>query len=243
MTSLIKNNFSYFIHPPLSGTSIGVIGRSGNAIDYTGKKEDIRSDEKSLLHSITAVPFQHMAFLDQVHEDTIITLNSYPVGDVRVIGNADGMITNLPELCLVIRTADCVPVFAYDARNKILGAAHSGWKGTRLRISSKLVTAMRDGYGSRYEDICVFILPSIGPEVYEVSGDVADFFPQDIIEKNGKCILDLWGNIERSLVETCIPRENIFNARRCNYTHNDEFFSHRKGDVERNINFGVIRSC
>jgi copper oxidase (laccase) domain-containing protein len=30
---------------------------------------------------------------------------------------------------LGVLTADCVPIIIYDARNKIIGCIHAGWKG------------------------------------------------------------------------------------------------------------------
>lgn len=220
---------------------IGVIARTANTVDYSGEPDAVRRREKELLETITGVAARGILALDQEHGDTILAIEEAPAEDRLIHGSADGLLTLLPEICLVIRTADCVPVFAYDPRRRALGAVHSGWRGTRLAISRALVREMKRRAGSEYRDLHLFILPSIGPASYTVGRDVADHFPPDIEEKDGRIYLDLWGNIERTLIEEGIPPKNIFCARRCTLASNEEFFSHRAGDRGRSLNYGVMR--
>ena len=42
---------------------------------------------------------------------------------------ADAMITKMNDVVLGVLTADCAPIIIYDARNKIIGCIHAGWKG------------------------------------------------------------------------------------------------------------------
>jgi len=179
--------------------------------------------------------------LDQVHGSMLIHVVSNPSDDLPAIGEADGLITPIKGIALVIRTADCVPVFLYDPAGGILGAVHSGWKGTMLNISGKCVRDMVYLYGCKPENIRAFILPSIGPEAYEVNDDVACHFTEFTINKNGKLYVDLWGAIESSLKEKGIIEENIFNPQICNRTNHSEFFSHRYGDKGRNLNFAFMK--
>jgi len=242
MTSIFSkyHDESYRLDIPVPGLNIGVIGKTANGINYHRDRETIRREEKNLLASFTGMSSQNIIFLDQVHGDGIIIIDAYPEEDLITLGEADGMITPLAGLCLTIRTADCVPVFAYDPVNKIIGAAHSGWRGTRQSISAKLVLKMKDLYGSNTGDIRIFILPSIGPESYTVNDDVARNFTGHVAEKNDRLYLNLWSCIEESLEGAGVPKKNIFNTRICNYNEGDEYFSHRKGDSERNLNFGFF---
>ena len=175
--------------------------------------------------------------LDQVHGDIILHMNEYPAQLKASEGEADGMITALPGLCLVIRTADCVPVFLYDPVKKVLGAVHSGWKGTMFNITGKCIGMMGDLYGSDPGNLFAFILPSIGSESYEVNSDVADHFPGDTIEINGRLHVDLWSSIEKSCINSGLRPGKIFNTKICNRKNTDDFFSHRYGDSGRNLNF------
>jgi hypothetical protein len=131
-----------------------------------------------------------------------------------------------------------VPVFAYDSEKKILGAVHAGWRGCRLNITGKLIHMMKE-MESKPENISIFILPSIGPDSYSVGEDVACFFPHERFAKNGTIYIDLWKAVESSAAQEGIAPHKIHNPRMC--TRIDEaFFSHRRGDIGRNINFAYI---
>ncbi len=221
---------------------IGLIGRKGNNIDYNDTSGSIRISEKKLLSKALNLPEKKILFLNQIHGDDIVTIHSHPEKTESFIADADGMATDMKNLCLVIRTADCVPVFIFDKKNSVLGAVHSGWKGCRLRISQKLAQLMKNRFNSEYSQMLVYILPSIGPDSYEISEDVADHFKDHTIKKNDKIYLNLWENIEVSLIKEGIPARNIFNSGICNLQNTDLFFSHRNGDLGRNLNFAFISS-
>ena len=84
----------------------------------------------------------------------------------------DGMITNVPRLLLAIKTADCVPVLVADAKRRIVGAFHAGWRGTVARIVELGIGEMTRLFGSSPRDLRAAIGPcirkccySVGPEV------------------------------------------------------------------------------
>jgi polyphenol oxidase len=241
MISLEKdNNGVYRLRSPFAGLGIGVVAKSASTVNYSMEPDSVRRSELAMLGGFTGLPETDILSLNQLHGDEILDADAGERGAGPVYGDADGLITRRSGRCLVIRTADCVPVFAYDHVKKVLGAAHSGWRGTRLSIARKLVREMARRGSSSCRDIHVFILPSIGPRSYTVGRDVADLFPGDVTERDGALRLDLWRNIERTLAEEGIPAENIFNARRCTLEESGEFFSHRGGDSGRNLNFGYI---
>jgi polyphenol oxidase len=241
MNHLVRNNDNvYRIADPPPGLVVGVAGRRANPGDYSLKPDTVRAGEKRFLSRITGVAERNILALNQLHGDTILIVGAPPPGEHLIFGDADGLLTALPGICLVIRTADCVPVFAYDRERRVLGAAHSGWRGTRAEIARKLVREMRRLHGSPADGLDVYILPSIGPASYTVGDDVAGLFPVDTIERNGAIYLDLWRNIERTLVEEGVPAERIVNARTCTLASREEFFSHRGGDAGRNLNFALM---
>jgi len=228
-----KNN-SIEIPVPDAGLVLGIAGRHAVAIDRGLTPDAVRKQEKKILQSLTGIESRNILFLNQVHGGSIMVIDAYPEKDSIVIGDADSIVTNLPGLCPVIRTADCVPVIAFDRIKKTLGAAHSGWRGTELAISAKMILLMMERFNCRPEDMSVFILPSIGPESFEVNMDVASRFPGFYRQIKGGTYLDMWSAIRASLTDAGIPGKNIFTSGICNYIHNDRFFSHRRGDAGRN---------
>ncbi|HVX31115.1 MAG TPA: polyphenol oxidase family protein, partial [Nitrolancea sp.] len=79
------------------------------------------------------------------------------------IPQTDGLITQEPDVPLIIYTADCVPALIYDPVEHALGLAHAGWRGTVGNIAGSIVAAMQAEFGSRPEDLIVRLGPSIGP--------------------------------------------------------------------------------
>ncbi len=224
----------------ISGVSVGIAGKSANRTNHGLEEARIRFHEKSLLSSFTGLPEKNILSLNQLHGEEIIVVDKAPPENRPVFADADGMVTGRRGLALVIRTADCVPVFAFDPARGVLGAAHSGWRGCRLNISGKLIELMKKRYGSLPSDIRAFVLPSIGPDSYTVGDDVAGHFPDYVVSRNGKLYLDLRGNVAASLKREGIPSERILVCTQCSFIDNREFFSHRRGDTGRNLNFAFL---
>lgn len=242
MINFFKNEKKYYqLNTGIDSLNIGVTGREINSTDYSSPEREVRLSDKNLLSSVTGLDPENIVMLEQIHEDDILVVDSFPEVNLPSYGEADGLITALPGIALVIRSADCVPVFIFDDAKKVLGAVHSGWKGTKLDVAGKCIEKMKSDFSCEPGKMNVFILPSIGPEMYEVNEDVAKHFPDNTFSREGKLFVDLWGSIKKSCVRAGIPKDQIFNTGICNRTNFNEFFSHRYGDSGRNLNFAFIR--
>jgi YfiH family protein len=87
--------------------------------------------------------------------------------------DVDGLITNTPGLLLAAFFADCVPLLFWDPIHQAIGLAHAGWRGTAGRIGEKVVSQMREAFGTQPKALRVGIGPSICKACYEVGEDVA----------------------------------------------------------------------
>jgi len=219
----------------------GVVGRDGNSIDYNAPPEEQRLAEIELLSRLTGIQPPGIIMLKQVHGDDIVEINNYPAHTKPWHFTADAMVTSKPEICLVIRTADCVPVIITDPVSGMLGAAHSGWKGCRLDITGKLVDYMIQHGGCQPENMVAAILPAIGPRSYEVGQDVARHFPGYIEKKDTSLFLNLWKTIEDSLRTRGVSPSHIISTGRCTLEESEHFFSYRGGDSGRNLNFAFLQ--
>ena len=178
-------------------------------------------------------PFESRFDVWQVHgNDVVATDCSRPVGESH--RKADGIITGNPEVTLMMRFADCVPVLLYDTVKKVVGIVHAGWQGTMLQVTEKAVLAMVNQYGCSTNDIIAGIGPSIGPDAYEVGGDVVQktkaVFPtvwRDLLTtKNGKTTLNLWLANEYTLVSSGVGA--IEQANICTFKNSQDWYSHRR---------------
>jgi copper oxidase (laccase) domain-containing protein len=85
------------------------------------------------------------------------------------IPKVDALITQLTGIPLIIRVADCGPIYFYDPVRQAIGLAHSGRKGTEANIAGATISAMAKVFGSRPEDLIVQLGPCIRPPHYEVN--------------------------------------------------------------------------
>jgi len=241
MISFVKNTVGFYeINGLPSAIKAGCAGRAVNNIDYLQNGEQIRSAEKNIMGAATGLPGKDILSLEQVHGRDILIVEEKPDAPRGIYGTADAMLTSLDEICLVIRAADCVPVILADKKSKAVGAVHSGWRGTHLGISGAAAALMKEHFGCAGDDLLACILPSIGPYSYEVKEDVARYFPEYTVRRNGSLFVNLWEAVSASLSAEGIPRENIFNCGICNLQNTNEFFSHRHGDTGRNLNYIFI---
>lgn len=86
------------------------------------------------------------------------------------------MITATSGLLLGIQTADCFPVMLVDAKRRVVGVFHAGWRGTLKRIVEKGVGEMRRYFGSDPHDLKAAIGPGIHGCCYEVGEEVRNKF-------------------------------------------------------------------
>ena len=87
-----------------------------------------------------------MQYIRQIHSDKVFV---YKGNDEEFIENeGDGIITNEKSVIVGAFTADCVPVLLVDEVKCVVGAVHSGWKGTFNDISNNAVEKMIKEYCS-----------------------------------------------------------------------------------------------
>lgn len=158
---------------------------------------------------------------------------------------ADGVITDKPEVTILLRFADCVPILLHDPVRDAVGMVHAGWKGTMRKAALAAVRAMITHFGSRPEDLTAAIGPAIGQDHYPVGGEVVtalrkrlgDLAHSHEMQLNGQVHLDLPG-INRDLLRHAgIRRIEVLSL--CTACHAQVWFSHRaeKGKTGR---FGAV---
>lgn len=180
-----------------------------------------------------AVPFQtHGTELREINEDYF---QLPPNEKEAYLRGVDGVFTQLPQVCVGITTADCVPLLFFDPVKNAVAAVHAGWRGTCARIAEKMIFALVKQYGCNPLDIRVVIGPSISSAVYEVGEEVvaqfsaAGFDTNDIVDfRNNAFYLDLWKANSALLKSVGVKVEHIEIASICTYTEHERFFSARR---------------
>ena len=197
---------------------------------------------------------ENLVFSDQVHDTKIYVVGAKDKGKGYTlesdINGIDGIVTNLSNIPLITFYADCVPLYFYDRVKKVVGLAHSGWKGTVNNIASCMINTMIKEYGSEVKDIIVAIGPSICMDCYEISEDVAKQFMNNytlneldeiLLNKgNGKYQLDLHKACWFNLINSGILSGNISMPDICTCCNPDVLYSHRASNGMRGNLAAVI---
>ena len=55
---------------------------------------------------------------------------------------ADAIVTRVPGMAIGVSTADCGPILFADEQARVIGTAHSGWRGALTGVIEATVTAM-----------------------------------------------------------------------------------------------------
>ncbi len=151
----------------------------------------------------------------------------------------DALVTNNKDHVLVIGVADCYPILFHDAVNRVIGAAHAGWRGTVGGIATNTVRAMVS-IGAKAEHIRVLIGQGISKDKFVVGPEVTEKFrekgfPENCIEGNR---IDLLECNLHLLIQNNILVENIFAINRC--TFEKDFFSYRRDKGVTGRMWGLI---
>jgi len=178
--------------------------------------------------------------------DTVIV--DAPIRHRRWVAIADGMVTDRPNLALVMRYADCAPLLFHDPVRGVIGIGHAGWRGTVLGIGASVVKTMMTAYGCHPENIRAGIGACIGPDKYQVGNEVVEavknYFgtTEGLIYYNptdNTPYFNLWEANKRDLERVGVTSVEI--AGICTATRLDEFYSHR-AEKGRTGRFGVVMS-
>lgn len=244
-TGIVRHGFS----TRLGGVSEGCYSSLNLSFTRGDGEEAVRENFRRMGNAL-GVRCEDMVFTQQTHTTNVrvVTDQDRGMGIVRPrsYADVDGLVTNVPGICLVTFFADCVPLYFLDPVKKVIGLSHSGWRGTVGKIGRRTVELMQEQYGCSPADILAAVGPSICQDCYEVSEDVIVQFREHFAEKdwpelfykkeNGKYQLDLWKANELVFLEAGIHKEHIAVTNLCTHCNSDILYSHRTtGDKRGNL--------
>lgn len=244
-TGIVRHGFS----TRLGGVSEGYYASMNLSFDRGDRKEAVAENFRRIGEAL-GVRCEDMVLSRQTHTTNVRIVTDADRGKgitrERDYTDVDGLVTNVPGICLVTSYADCVPLFFVDPVKKVIGLSHSGWRGTVGKIGRKTVELMHERFGSDPADILAAVGPSVCMDCYEVSGDVIEKFKEAFSENwwdqlfyekpDGKYQLDLWKANELIFQESGILPEHIAVTNICTHCNSDILYSHRAaGDKRGNL--------
>lgn len=165
---------------------------------------------------LSIFPNSKVAFMDQEHGGKVLSVlepGKY---------TCDGIFTSCPELVLVVKTADCLPLIFFSPKNKMSGVVHMGWRSAEKGILGNIEMDLKDfiviaGTGLRK---CCY---EVGPE-FKGYKDFSDY----IVEKNNGFSFDPILFAKNKLIENGLKEENFFDSAICSLCFEYGLPSYRK---------------
>lgn len=178
----------------------------------------------------------------QVHGTTVATVES--PWEHASAPQADAMVTDRPGIAIGILTADCAPVLFADPVNRVVGAAHAGWRGAVGGVLAAAVDAM-EKLGARRQHIRAVVGPTIAQASYEVGPE----FPAPFLEEDPENkrffrpsvrethhMFDLIGYVESRLA--ALDLDTVSRIERDTCAEEDLFFSYRRSTLRQEADYG-----
>ena len=186
------------------------------------------------------------------NKDSLITLNQKHTSQVIHFKNkksvqnkltADAIVSEVKNVGIGILSADCAPVLFYDPKKKIIGCAHSGWKGALNGIIKNTVEKFHE-LNSNNNDLIAVVGPCIGKKNYKVK---EDFFNKFVSQENNnktffekidneKFLFDLRAFINKEILKSGI--KNVENLELDTFSQKELFYSYRRARLNKENDYG-----
>lgn len=204
--------------------------------DMSIRLENRDESYRKIVSEITGIETSKVFLLNQTHKTDFYSTDELKLGKIL---EGDGLYTFNRQEVLVVKTADCIPIFLWSYKVPFIGIIHAGWKGLKDNFVKKFSNFIYEKYS--HVDLNLYIGPSIRKQNYQVKDDVAQYFKDGlgtalVPKKDDHYLLGLDEILKYRLMD-----ENLIiqDCNICTYS-NPNYYSHRRGDKERNLSFIYI---
>ena len=196
-----------FVEHGFTGRTGGVSEGPYDSLNFSLSRPDnmqnVKKNYELMAYAANFEP-ESIAIVSYEHGDGVCRVSEKDRGSApntsKSLPPCDGIITNDPLVTLVTLHADCGALFFVDPKNRAVGLAHAGWRGTLLRIAAKVVSAMQN-----------------------------EFKTENIIRRKcGKSYLDMSLCVLIQLAQAGVNAKNITLFDACTYEMKESFFSYRR---------------
>jgi len=187
---------------------------------------DVQANRKMVADAL-AIP-NSPSWLRQVHGTKLVR---HSQSDAKRTDEADGVWTDQEGVVLAVLTADCLPIVLCNKAGTRVAVLHAGWRGLAQGIVSAALQVF-----AQEDDLMAWLGPAIGPQAFEVGGEVrAEFIQRDASHSTafqaatqpGKYFADIYQLARQELV---LGGVKVFGGDFCTVT-DSRFYSHRRDGV------------
>ena len=153
------------------GVSGGFYGSLNGGLGSNDDPGNVAENRRRMAEQMGVTP-ENFLSAKQIHSpDAVLATGPWPGERPR----ADAIVTRAEGLAIGVTAADCGPILFVDPNVRVIGAAHSGWKGALTGVLESTVEAMEE-LGAERSSIVATIGPLIRQHSYEVGGEFVERF-------------------------------------------------------------------
>jgi len=200
------------------------------------------AENRARMAAALAVEPRRLLTAYQTHSPNVVVAEAPWTAENRP--HADAIVTRMEALAIGVTTADCGPVLLADARARVIGTAHAGWRGALTGVIESTVEAM-ERLGAARDRIRAAIGPMIRQSSYEVGPDLLARFHADDPEsdrffspaaRDGHAMFDLGGYVVVRLKRAGVG--SVEDLGLCTYADAARFFSYRRTTHRAEADYG-----
>jgi len=229
-----------FVRHGITGRIPG-LGRADGNISYSEPRDPVDAWEmRQLWCRRMGIDPAALVTAHQMHGNSVGIVPQAKAGTgsapgTGLFGKFDSLVTNEPNVAVMMTHADCLAVILCDPQSRSVGVVHAGWRGTVANVTGAAVQAMIDQFAAGPEQILAFIGPGICRNCYEVGDEVisgwGDSMPMGgdgaISRPNGQWHFDIAEANRLQLRAAGVRDDAIECASICTCCAGDRWFSHR----------------
>jgi len=172
-------------------------------------------------------------YCQQNHGSKVAILKN--TNTTHILSDVDGIISNIKNIYLAVRHADCAPIFLFDPKHQVIGLLHSGWRGSCQKIIQNGLKIMINDFNCDVRNIHI----KIGPCAHQCCYGFDLQMPHSILLQNKEWnlyinqnnskqyFINMLGFIKQSAISMGVKASLISSSRMCTIC-DGRYFSYRR---------------
>ena len=196
----------------------------------------------------TSTVTQRLVIAEEIHASDVHVCSPTDGGSIRL--GVDGLISDNPDLMLMVYFSDCVPLLLLDPIRNVVAVLHGSRRSLLKGLIGRAATLMENRYGTVMRDVLVGLGPALRVCCYEIREDI---FPE--LEAAGwmRFVRDTSDGLRLDLIEGCksllllsgVAEEHVEDSGLCTVDDSSRFFSarNRLSSDERGASLAALISA
>ena len=229
----------------LGGISQGVYASLNGGVGSRDAPEAV-TENRARIAAALGAGLERIAVPFQIHSPDAVAITELWPPSARP--QCDALVTATAGLPLGVTGADCGMILFADQGERVIGAAHAGWKGALAGVVEATVAAM-EKLGAKRDNVVAALGPCIGHRSYEVGpefvaafaaagDDTARYFAPS--RRAGHSMFNLNAYIAERAARAGIGR--FEDLRLDTYADERRFFSYRRATHRKEPDYGRLMS-